>query len=1493
MGVVGKLVTNPKALLKAMDGAALQGERGAEFLRTPDGTIYGATYINPDTGQREYYINPARLSPETLIHETYHPFDDMMAEAAKSGDAHAKAAIARLDKLAEENGYLDRVKNNPAYADRTAEQQRAEARVQMVGEVGNAKLDKSFYDKLKTAVEDAIKWIADKFGVSLKDFTTDQIMNLKLDDLVSASLGSARRGEFSAIGQKSQSDAGNISFQKEGNINTLTDEAAKEINKRILDGDNVFDASVAVFDAMRKDGRLKGVNELELKNEVSKKLTVETTAKKFETEPDLKAAEKELSGIKVGLIPEDKKGTYLSARPSDVKMLEEGRRAVDSGEVSPREIMNRIIAGVGGVKNIFISPLEVAALIYHKAKLDAADRDLQRRIAEAESAGDSAKVTQLTILWENILAQIDDFHRTSEITGATQSSSFRLRQYMLENEYSALYQRHYIERATGKPIPAEVMRQLQEYEAEIKKIRERVDELEKKEKEQARELRSLRRKQNDKTTSTDGKAGPTRKTTSTTIGRRVAKRASEKLRSAKWDLTIDELSSLQSSPVPLVKAAWNASIEAAALSMEGLGFTVDLAATAIKAGVNAMKATEWYKGLSDKSKAKAIAALQAQIGDMVISAQKEIDGRVTVDGGIVNVSYSYLSDLVDAGMNTVEKAHAAIKKHIEDLGLDPNGEVTDRAIRDAIGGYQRIMGKTVKQLRADVAKLRSLARLQGELEDVRGRKARETNPRKKRLLSAEEKALKRQIAEAEMEVDLSQEQIDAIWKKAYKATEKRLQNEIEALDLKIERAKQGKPTDKKKPDLSGITKDARIKTLRATRDNLKETLKQLQTSEKDNMKKRVEAAEARIERHIAQMREQMRTGNYAIPPSPKPLRSAKLDRLRQERDEIRKRRDALRDQSPERKARAAEKRIKALTAKIEKLNKQISGEVALESKKRAKVEKTDRELVMGEIIRDLEKQLKETAQYKAEADKRYNEYTRKRAKEKIKRYKEILDEFERTGTMPEPVPKKARNLEKATKDILREQAKLKTRMDIAREQYIFSQKPLWFKAVSTALHAMNIPIGLMASFDFSAVLRQGLPLALANPKQAVKAFRDMMSHGFRHRKAEEFMEDMKDWKYYALAKQSGLWLSEPTAKLSAQEERFMGRFVAKIPHVRISANLYNVYLNSLRMGVFEKFADMNIEGGRSLFWRRGGADITNKADQKMFTDMAKFINNITGRGTWLSESGTGASSSPFINAMFFAPRYMVSRFNIVVNSLTGYASYHPAVRVEALRTVYGYIGAMTAVMQLAILAGFEVEDDPRSSDFGKINIDGIRVDLWAGFVQVARLLSVTAAQSRKNLSGKVVPLNEPGYKSETVMDNWIRFIRSKSSPAMGAVWDWSVREKGKWKEGVFGFEERVHFQNMIGEDMTISDKIIESITPLAFSDIWTIYQNHGLDTAVLMFPAALGGASISDIPARPSKKSRNQLIDAFGDQAIDTATEDFDFDPSEFDIDDFDDLDVE
>ena len=70
------------------DENAITIEEKVQFLKTPQGTVYGATYVN-ENGQQEIYLNLEKFSPEVLIHEHWHPFQIAIRQAAENGDEQA------------------------------------------------------------------------------------------------------------------------------------------------------------------------------------------------------------------------------------------------------------------------------------------------------------------------------------------------------------------------------------------------------------------------------------------------------------------------------------------------------------------------------------------------------------------------------------------------------------------------------------------------------------------------------------------------------------------------------------------------------------------------------------------------------------------------------------------------------------------------------------------------------------------------------------------------------------------------------------------------------------------------------------------------------------------------------------------------------------------------------------------------------------------------------------------------------------------------------------------------------------------------------------------------------------------------------------------------------------------------------------------------------------------------------------------------------------
>jgi hypothetical protein len=98
---------------------------------------------------------------------------------------------------------------------------------------------------------------------------------------------------------------------------------------------------------------------------------------------------------------------------------------------------------------------------------------------------------------------------------------------------------------------------------------------------------------------------------------------------------------------------------------------------------------------------------------------------------------------------------------------------------------------------------------------------------------------------------------------------------------------------------------------------------------------------------------------------------------------------------------------------------------------------------------------------------------------------------------------------------------------------------------------------------------------------------------------------------------------------------------------------------------------------------------------------------------------------------------------------------------------------MSVVYLLAQLAGFDIEWDPRSSDFGKIKIGNTRIDPLGGFSQVIVFLSRVLDGKTKTGSGVIAPNrgeNIP-YGVDNTYQLIAKFVRSKLAPAVGTPID--------------------------------------------------------------------------------------------------------------------------
>lgn len=356
---------------------------------------------------------------------------------------------------------------------------------------------------------------------------------------------------------------------------------------------------------------------------------------------------------------------------------------------------------------------------------------------------------------------------------------------------------------------------------------------------------------------------------------------------------------------------------------------------------------------------------------------------------------------------------------------------------------------------------------------------------------------------------------------------------------------------------------------------------------------------------------------------------------------------------------------------------------------------------------------------------------------------------------------------------------------------VLEKRPALDKLKDLATEVLNIPRSLIASFDMSAPLRQGIVFTTTKPKSALKAGYQMFRQAFSEKNYVGWLDDIKKEPIYKVMQDSGLYIADPrrvSGGLAAREERFMSNLAERIPiigqGIKAAERAYTSYLNKLRTDVFanmaNKFQKMGLKFGEN---------------KELYESLAKFVNNTTGRG----DLGKLSPIAQQLNTLFFSPRLIASRFNML-NPLW-YAKQHPLVRKEAIKSFAEFIGIGTGILSLAKLAGADVEIDPRSTDFGKIRIGNTRWDIWGGFQQWVRVTSQLISGERKTQKKKVIPLSAKKFPFETRLDVAERFFKGKLAPVPGLAL------------------ELFEGQKLYGDEIKFTKEVAENAIPLYLQDI--------------------------------------------------------------------------
>ena len=303
---------------------------------------------------------------------------------------------------------------------------------------------------------------------------------------------------------------------------------------------------------------------------------------------------------------------------------------------------------------------------------------------------------------------------------------------------------------------------------------------------------------------------------------------------------------------------------------------------------------------------------------------------------------------------------------------------------------------------------------------------------------------------------------------------------------------------------------------------------------------------------------------------------------------------------------------------------------------------------------------------------------------------------------------------------------LKTEREIRLLRDAYERQGLGQKAMDKLVRLANVPRSIMASMDYSAPLRQAVIATIANPKIAAKAFVQMFKASFKKASFDEWYFDLEQDPRYDMMQELGLGISDPKNPfLRAKEEAFMSGYVESIEKmigkkffnaegfgpVQSSERAYVLYLNKMRVDIFNRLVDQAEASGYTM-----------ESDPELLKSIAGYVNNITGRGT---VSKTMEGLTPYLSALFFSPRLIASRLNLL--NPVYFAKLPTMLKKQYAKDMVSFIAFNSMLLGLTAIAfggddddDVSLELDPRSTDFMKLKKGNTRWDVWGGFQQYVR-----------------------------------------------------------------------------------------------------------------------------------------------------------------------------
>lgn len=367
---------------------------------------------------------------------------------------------------------------------------------------------------------------------------------------------------------------------------------------------------------------------------------------------------------------------------------------------------------------------------------------------------------------------------------------------------------------------------------------------------------------------------------------------------------------------------------------------------------------------------------------------------------------------------------------------------------------------------------------------------------------------------------------------------------------------------------------------------------------------------------------------------------------------------------------------------------------------------------------------KEGAKAESEARKEYKDWwkntvpaQRERLYEQIQSAKQRIESGQVTY-QPKPKPPKELN------DLLIQREALRVEADEIRNKLKAEQEWKETNPVIKGFVGVNLFLrNINASTDFSAVLNQGAFFAATRPKIAAQAAAVMLKAAKSPEVLRKLQSEVRLHPNYAKAKAAGLKIA--TEGMDQTSGQTLNNIIGKFPLIAGSDRAYTAFLTKLRFDVFNRLVETQ---ERPWMKALGVKELT--PDE--LKQIAEYVNTATGAGTGAVAQGLNMANN--VAPLGFAPGYLVSRWKLAVASPAWNAAIKRNPRLaSAIMADYGKFafavgGTISAMNQL----GYDVEADPRSSDFGKIKTkEGTKIDPFGGILNPLRIMAQLSFGTKK------------------------------------------------------------------------------------------------------------------------------------------------------------------